>query len=114
MTTLAPTARHLAVSPSPTHSRFDLMTLTAAPFAHACDVSTRHRLLALLDRHHPLREAFVDLEELVVEYLHDVPFPDDRSHVTDAARFVGWLETSYGLTPKQRDSLETVHATRSR
>lgn len=49
-----------------------------------------------------MADAFVDLDELIEEYVVTVPLAEaDVS--TDAERFFGWLSTHYGLTDEQMD-----------
>ncbi len=48
-----------------------------------------------------LNEAFVDLSELISEYVESVRVPGDVFGETDVDRFLGWLKTHYGLTEEQ-------------
>lgn len=50
----------------------------------------------------PMREAFVDLAELIDEFVGSVPLRPHEDEATDRERFVGWLCTHYGLTDEQR------------
>lgn len=50
-----------------------------------------------------MQEAFVDLDELIEEYVRSVPWPAEDATTTDAERFFGWLCTHYGLTEEQMD-----------
>ena len=67
-----------------------------------CPPRLQRRFLDLAVAYASLQEAFVDLAELIFEYVRSVPREGWEPDQLDRERFLGWLAESYGLTPEQR------------
>lgn len=74
------------------------------------DGNIEKRLGKLLDQLELLKEGFDDLEQMVTEFLHEVPLAAYDTGCSDGSRFLKWLRLSQIPTLEQQDRITCQEA----